>query len=727
MNIAHNDRSGQVLVIPDYSWLGKNPRQRDIASIYAEAGFPAHPWIRTRRTKITARRGKGFFSSPDVIETADDIALWEDRWQVGFACCWRTGLIVLDVDEPVEFDDWSLSELVPDTLQVATGREGGYHLYLDFRHLRAAVPAEDWPKQGDIPGGTLKANGFVGAPGSRHPSGALYRVVGDTETVARGSTELLEALVEYRKRRTRRDTGASEPGYLAELLATALKAEEHEQHDAVRNYVNGLEKECSEEAITSLMFPALLERLPNYDIDDPWDMNGLREMFSGGRYFSSYEEERILAEAEPVISGEEGEDEFWNSRPDLATLRQWAQAQMVSPWALLAECLAEVIARVPPTFVLPKIVGTYGTLNMLLAITGDSSAGKSAAAGVAEDALAIHDEFDFMKPERIPIGSGEGLVKNYAFRKDGIVVRSAYTSIPTAYEIDTLNAIIARGGETLTSQLRQFYSGEQLGFGYTGSDKRVMVPKYSYRGVLIAGVQPERSGVIVHDHASGFAQRWMFFSATDPYLPEERPECPEPLNWQIPRGLYELDHEAGKPLEVMQVCEAAAEEILAARRLSLSGMASKEDKLRGHSLLTQEKFAAGLALLAMRTEIADEDWKLAAYATERSDALRLACLSALRKQEYEAARHEGRKDGIRQDASEAMRGQVSDRRLERLVLKHVTNAGKMSRSALSRKIPGRKEEVTAALKAMCEARILIREVGEYNGQNGEWYSSAKKS
>ena len=46
-------------------------------------------------------------------------------------------------------------------------------------------------------------------------------------------------------------------------------------------------------------------------------------------------------------------------------------------------------------------------------------------------------------------------------------------------------------------------------------------------------------------------------------------------------------------------------------------------------LFIHEKFAAGLAILAMRTELTEEDWRLAAYAMERSDGLREMCQRAL--------------------------------------------------------------------------------------------------
>ena len=726
MSILPNGRNGK-LVLPA---IPADSNQRDIARIYAAAGFPVHPWIRTS-TKISARKGKGIFNSDDIIETADDIDLWANRWQVGFACSWRTGLIALDVDDPVAFLEWDIE--FPETLTVSSGRMGGYHLYLDFRHLRAVVPHSEWPVQGDIPGGTLKSAGFTGAPGSAHPNGKLYRVVSGP-VVAKGSLSLLRALASYRAKREQRVHGIGATGYVGELLTKALAAgpdnpdlDNQSQHPAIRNLVNALEKEASVEAITGAVFPLLLRQLRSYNERDPWTENGLRDMLgSQQNVVASAEEERLLAEIavmEPQLDGEEGEDWFWNSRPDLTRIRQWAQAQVVSPWAVLGEVVAEVIARIPPTFVLPRIVGGYGTLNMLLALTGGSGDGKGGASAVARMALSVDEpELEMMRPSRIPVGSGEGLAKNYAFRANGIQQTIAYTAISTAYEVDNLNALVTRSSETITAQLRQFYSGEQLGFGYSNPASRIIIEPFTYRGVLIAGVQPERSGVIVNDHASGFAQRWMFFNAIDPWAPDETPPMPEPLKWSIPDDLYALDPTAAGPQMVMDVCDMAVGEMREARKLAVKG---KGDRLRGHALHTQEKFAAGLALLEMRTSITEADWRLAAYAMLRSDALKAHCIDALRKQRYTAARIEGQIQGVKEVASEEMKGHETNRKLWKLILKHIPATGRIARGVLNKKMPQRKDELPEALREMVKAKIIDVENGRYQGRDVVYYSRIK--
>jgi hypothetical protein len=431
------------------------------------------------------------------------------------------------------------------------------------------------------------------------------------------------------------------------------------------------------------------------------------------------------------------EEDFWTAREDLSRIRQWAQAQLVSPWALLAEVLAEVIARVPPTFVLPRIVGGYGSLNMLFAIVGDAAAGKGAAAAMVGDVLSVDEPlapdgipFRDMIPERIQAGSGEGLAENYGFRKDGVLTRTAHTSIITAYEVGTLEALMSRGSATLGGELRKLYMGEPLGFGYK-SRNRIPIDRYTYRGIFEAGVQPEMSGVIVNDYASGWSQRWMLFSANDPYAPEEEPETPEPVKWALPRELQKLgldteSLEAGKPQLVAEVCDTAVDEIKAVRKPGLRGTLSLADKRKGHRLYTQEKFALGLGLLNGRMDLSEDDWRLAAYAMMKSDAVRKLCEAAVRKASRKQAVAAGITEGYKQLATERTKQRETDRKLWELILKHIPAGEGKTANQLRKLMPQRYAEVDGALAEMVSARVLVTVKREYNGRGFTYYERPGK-
>lgn len=87
--------------------------------------------------------------------------------QPGIICAFHTGLIVIDVDDPEEYATTGIP-FGREHAYVITGR--GFHIYLDCR----GCPLDLWPSQGPIPGGDIKSNGFVPAPGCYHFTGAQY-------------------------------------------------------------------------------------------------------------------------------------------------------------------------------------------------------------------------------------------------------------------------------------------------------------------------------------------------------------------------------------------------------------------------------------------------------------------------------------------------------------------------------------------------------------------------
>jgi putative DNA primase/helicase len=109
---------------------------------------------------------------------------WKPDWQEGWVCNQRTGLWVVDIDNPEVFRR-RMEELgieVPKTRAQSTGRVGGgMHLLLDGRDL----PEQYW-RQGGLGNpvwGDLKANGYVAAQGTRHPRGPVYKWLLDSDNV----------------------------------------------------------------------------------------------------------------------------------------------------------------------------------------------------------------------------------------------------------------------------------------------------------------------------------------------------------------------------------------------------------------------------------------------------------------------------------------------------------------------------------------------------------------
>jgi hypothetical protein len=82
-------------------------------------------------------------------------------------------------------------------------------------------------------------------------------------------------------------------------------------------------------------------------------------------------------------------DEFWDARPALAHIRDFAYARMCSPWAVLGAVMLNVLHQVPPGVTLPPLIGGRGSLNTFVATVGPSGAGKGAAERAAEEAFDI--------------------------------------------------------------------------------------------------------------------------------------------------------------------------------------------------------------------------------------------------------------------------------------------------------------------------------------------------
>lgn len=139
--------------------------------------------------------------TPGVKVIRYPTGLAQEAVQVGVVCSPRSGLVVIDVDDPEAYAESDLGDLLP--LELAYTRRGkGGHIYLDYRH----VPREKWPTQGPIQGGDIKSAGFVAAAGSLHYSGDTYeRADGDVLVV---TEQEVEALLEAR----RQATGSSRPG-----------------------------------------------------------------------------------------------------------------------------------------------------------------------------------------------------------------------------------------------------------------------------------------------------------------------------------------------------------------------------------------------------------------------------------------------------------------------------------------------------------------------------------
>jgi hypothetical protein len=426
-------------------------------------------------------------------------------------------------------------------------------------------------------------------------------------------------------------------------------------------------------------------------------------------------------------------DQFWNTRPTLAAIRDTARERRVAPWAVLACVLATVSTRVGPHVVLPATVGSVASLNTFWALVGASGSGKDAALAVAQELLWLDDTVPTHE-----VGTGQGIDSAYTQPvKKGSPVQFCDTALFTITEIDTLAAHAAMGGSSIMSTLRKVYTGAALGSRYADRERRRPVKAHRYRAAVIAGVQPARSGVLLSDADAGTPQRWLFMPTNDPgehHRPASSDQFTSPYAdriWQpyqyiAPDGdLSEDDLPVTVKRRIeMKICRAARDAIIANRDARLQApLTAPDGDLTGHKLLTRLKVAALLALFDnARTEVNEQDWELAGTVTAVSDAAREVCTKALRRAVTKA--------NIARANIEADRAEVIEDRTVKRMAKVLQRAlvtaggGWLTRTELRGKLNSRdRQYFEAAIARLVDAGMAEVELTEHRG--GECYRAAQ--
>lgn len=712
MNTSIPRPSRQVkLEIPDVSGM----TCKEAAHAYLEAGFWPIPWRPFKGEKIVCYGDFSYRTLP--WETHELIDKWRSTWRTGLVVSPRSGILAADIDDPDGFASWEISAEPPDTATSETGRDGGFHLVYDGSDLA------NWPVQGSIPGGDVKSNGFIAVPPSKHPNGKKYRWVGDRAVASIG--RFGKILYEYRNADRVSHNGGGSRGDLDVLRRELLSAGDGAQYPALLAYTNELENSMTSEAVRHVLV-SLLGVLHSYPSrKGPWNERGiLSGMHRTGKVPDATAREEIeLAESgdfQPEVAPPAAEKKFWDAHPVLRHIRAWALSRRASPWAVLGECMCEAVCHTPPTLQLPPLVGGNGSLNMLVALTGKSGAGKDAAESAAAEAFSwsgVPGIIDDSVP-RIPLGSGEGLARNfgYTYRNPDTgkneVVRTDESVIVTITEIDTFSAVQGRSGSTLSPELRKLYNGQALGFGYADPSKRVIIEKHSYRSCVISGVQPGRGNVILGDIEGGFAQRWLWLPAEDPYAPRSRSQISSVMPWSPP----DIDYDA---VMVMPVCDAIVDSTDEVRFETLRGTGSDIDS---HSQYTRIKVAAALALLFGQWGISDEVWELSQYVMKVSGRTRASVVAVLSAGAIARSEEEGKLHGVR---TAAAHDAEVDTRVEKNLLKYLSDLGRgewIAKRSLIGKLNSRDKAVGAVVlgRLVSDGKVQ-KDSFEYKGTPGTKY------
>jgi Bifunctional DNA primase/polymerase, N-terminal len=375
------------------------------------------------------------------------------------------------------------------------------------------------------------------------------------------------------------------------------------------------------------------------------------------------------AESEgPTVIRIPNRDDFWTARPELIHIRDFARSRRVSPWALLGITLARTVAATPTFVVLPALVGGQASLNLFVGIVGRSGAGKGGAEAAAVD--VIHSD---IHTETFTVGSGEAIAHAYMERKynkdtkDYEAHQHNDRALFSIAEIDTLDALHKRQSSTILPELRKAWMGERLGFHYVEKAKRLPVPAHHYRLCLIAGIQPERAGVLLDDIDGGTPQRFIWLPAIDTDAPDTVPDEPQPWPWKLPQWPM-----ASAGRVILPVCQIARGTIDDARLQRLRGNA---DTLDGHALLTRLKVGAALALLAQRSEVTEQDWDLANIVMAVSDTVRAGVVSTLTAATSERNKARGKAEAERVAIVDQSRDEAAVNKAARAVLRRLDVVG----------------------------------------------------
>jgi hypothetical protein len=328
-------------------------------------------------------------------------------------------------------------------------------------------------------------------------------------------------------------------------------------------------------------------------------------------------------------------DEFWTARPEFERIRQAAWAKGIAADGLFGAILARTAYKADWQIVLPDIIGSYQSLNLLVGLVGGSGDGKGSSLNVAErlmPGIPVSDP----KAVEVTAGSGEGIPRSF-YEQVPVVDEDGKTTKQREWkqirrhvflridEGEVTQAISQRRGSTFWVVMRSVYSGEGLGFNNADADRRFPVERLGYRMSAAIAIQPTIAAGLLEDKDGGTPQRFLWFGLFDanmPTNPADLPDFPGQVEWRPPR--YDTNGTelvCGYNLGIIDVAPEIRSEILTAKLLHTAGV-QRRNELDSHRNLTRLKVAALLGMMNQRLSVTPQDWELAETIVSTSDAVR---------------------------------------------------------------------------------------------------------
>lgn len=379
-------------------------------------------------------------------------------------------------------------------------------------------------------------------------------------------------------------------------------------------------------------------------------------------------------------------DEFWESRPWLAMVRQAAHSRLMSADAVLGALISRYATIIPPTYKIPAMVGSHSTFDHLSILAGHSSSGKSAAMAIARELFPGPLErkdivWDWPTP------TGEGLVSAFfeMVADEDNKKSSTNTKTKTAvlFLVDEAMAIIqasSRQSATIGSVLCAAWSGNDPGQGNASADrKRVGMNPFTFRMAGLAAIQLSLGHHLLDDRfvEQGLSGRLVFFAAEDPSIPDPDDTI---IDWP---GALDLPIHPTVNLVVDYAPEINAE----VRREHYKRTVGKtrEAPVDGHLRLVRLKLSGILTLMDGRRSVTQDDWALAGMIVDSHKALRAVML----EHKVEAARVKNAASATAAAHFEITRDEIKERqkvaRLADSIIRQTPEEG-IGRGALSRRV-----------------------------------------
>jgi hypothetical protein len=336
------------------------------------------------------------------------------------------------------------------------------------------------------------------------------------------------------------------------------------------------------------------------------------------------------------VSNRYDKDSFWDANDVLKKTYAAAASRGVGRWALLVNNLARVSMLIPPSAVLPPIVGSSASLNFFAATAAASGGGKSASESVAHEMVWINDT-PVLRPS-----TGQGLTASYVKyvaarpgnEKDGREPEPAHLERiewRALFSVDEIGSLEARAGSgnSLMPDLRSAWMGKALGSATVTKENRLSVTDHSYRLGLVVGTQLGAAGFLLNDSDVGTPQRFVFVPGQDDNgLSDEdidnmtleelamSGETVERIDMNhLPPLDYNRDLETWEPDEFtpVSVCDAAKLEVLRDNRRTVK-------RFPPHHLLCRLKTACLLSFYCGDNgDVTNEYWELAGVVMQVSE------------------------------------------------------------------------------------------------------------